>query len=195
VLLRKLVVIAVPFSWIVEPLANAVPDTCRLTEDAPCVRLLGEIEVIVGSGTGLTENWNGTEDAALGAGLDTTMVLVPVAVRSEAGMVAMICVAVWLTIVSWVELNFIVAPDAKFCPVAETLIGPVLTMALDGLTRERVGGMGLMVNAREFDVSDSGVGSTTVTDAAPVTVRLAAGTVATSWVAEFKTVVSDTPLN
>jgi hypothetical protein len=98
-------------------------------------------------------------------------------------------------IVSFVEPNETVAPVAKFCPKRLTASGPVLTIALEGLAEVTLGGTGLTVKVRAFETKDRGLGSTTVTGSAPVDVRLAAGTVATSCVAEVTTVVSDTPFN
>ena len=53
----------------------------------------------------------------------------------------------------------------------------------------------MTVKVSAFDTNESGLGSTTVTESDPVEVRLAAGIVATSWVAELTTVVRDTPFN
>jgi hypothetical protein len=97
--------------------------------------------------------------------------------------------------VSFVEPKETVAPVAKFCPIRRIDSGPVLTIALEGLAAVTLGGTGLTVKVSAFETNDRGLGSTTVTGSAPVDVRLAAGTVATSCVAEVKTVVSDTPFN
>ena len=82
-----MVVMAVPFNWIVAPETNACPVTCKLTAVAPAVTLVGVIEVIDATGTGLTVNMNGVEVAALGEGFETVMEKVPVAVSNEAGIV------------------------------------------------------------------------------------------------------------
>lgn len=162
---------------------------------APAVTLFGLSEEMVATGTGLTVNMMGIDVAAFGEGFETVMGNVPVAVSRAAGIVACICVGDWLVMVNFVEPKVIAAPVAKFCPATVIAIGLVLTIALVGLIKVIVGGMGLTVKGSGFDDRDSGEGSTTVTDAAPVMVKLAAGTVATSCVAEFKTVVRDTPLN
>lgn len=51
-LLRKLVVTAVPLSWIVDPETNACPLTCRENAAAPAITLDGLSEVMLATGTG-----------------------------------------------------------------------------------------------------------------------------------------------
>jgi len=118
---------------------------------------------------------------------------VPVVLSSEVGMVALIVVDEITVDVRVVDPNDTLAPAAKFPPESTTFTGPDPTIAVLGEIPLITGGTGITLNATAPDVRDKGDGSTTVIWAVPAPETFAAGTVATSSVAELTTVVSATP--
>ena len=114
--LTNVVVSGVPPHNTTVPLTKLTPVAVMVKPASPAVAELGEIEVTPGEGL-FTVNVAAVEVPPPGAGLNTVMEIVAVAVRSLAGTAALSEVALTKLVVSEVPFQFTNEPLTKFVPV------------------------------------------------------------------------------
>ena len=140
--LTNVVVIAAPLKSAVDPLMKFVPVRVMLVAPAPAVVELGLMLVSVGAGfvaAGLTVKVCAAEVPPPGAAVNTVMLSLAAAVRSEAGMVAVNWVALTNVVVIAAPLKSAVDPLMKFVPVRVMLVAPAPAVVELGLTLVSVG--------------------------------------------------------
>ena len=187
-LLTKVVVKIKLFQCTFEPETKFDPLTVSVKPGPPAVALLGEIELIAGTGL-LTVNVLGADVPPPGPGFVTVTWIVPAVAMSAAEIAA----------VSWVLLENVVVRAAPFQFTTEVVTkpepftvsvkpGPPAVALLGEM--EVTFGLGLLiVNVSEFDAPPPGGGFVTITVTVPAVVRSEVRICAVTWTLLTKVVV------
>jgi hypothetical protein len=149
VALTNVVVLAAPLKFTAEEALKFVPFTVSVNAAPPAIALVGEIEVVVGTGL-LTGKFRGAEGPPPGAGLLTMTGKDPAAVMSAAVTAMVTWVAETNVTVLAAPLNVPVAPLTKFVPLMVNVKAAPPAVALAG-ENEVIVGTGLLpaaVNVR-----------------------------------------------
>jgi len=188
VLLTKVVVKTKLFQCTFEPETKFDPLTVSVKPGPPAVALLGEIELIAGTGL-LTVNILGADVPPPGPGFVTVTWIVPAVAMSAAEIAA----------VSWVLLENVVVRGDPFQFTTEVVTkpepftvsvkpGPPAVALLGEM--EVTFGLGLLiVNVSEFDGPPPGGGFVTITGTVPAVTRSVAGILAVTWTLLTKVVL------
>jgi hypothetical protein len=171
-----------------------VPFTVSVKAAPPVVALVGDIEVIVGTGL-FIGNVSAPDVPPPGLGLVTVIFAVPEFVISVAGTWAVSCVALAKLVVSAVPFQFTTAPLTKLLPFTVSVNAAPPTNALAGESEETIGAVLLIAKVTGADVPPPGAGLVTVMLADPALAISLAGTWAVSWLALAKVVVSAVPFH
>src|ERR1700680_1851355 len=115
VALTKVVVLAVPLKFTTEEATKLVPFTVRVNAAPPADALVGESEVIVGTGL-LTANGELADVPPPGAGFVTVTLNDPAVAISVAVIAAVICEALTKVVGAAVPLKFTTDDELKFEP-------------------------------------------------------------------------------
>jgi hypothetical protein len=172
--LENVVVRGDPFQCTFEPETKLEPFTVRVKAGPPAVALLGEIELIAGTGL-LTVNVFEADVPPPGPRFVTVTLIVPAVAMSAAEIAA----------VSWVRLEKVVVRAAPFQLTTEVVTKPEPftvsvkagwpAVALAGEIEVTVGLGLLIVNVIEFDAPPPGGGFVTITGTVPPVARSVAG--------------------
>jgi xanthosine utilization system XapX-like protein len=142
VALTKVVALAAPLKFTTDEELKFVPFTVSVKPAPPAVALVGEIDVVVGTGL-LTGKFMGAEGPPPGAGLLTMTGKDPAAAMSAAVTAMVTCVAETNVMVLAVPLKVPVAPLTKFVPLMVSVKPAPPAVALVG-ENEVIVGTGLL---------------------------------------------------
>jgi hypothetical protein len=162
VALTKVVVFAVPLKFTTEEATKLVPFTVRVKAAPPADALVGDSEVIVGTGL-LTANGELADVPPPGAGFVTVTLNDPAVAISAPVIAAVICEALTKVVAAAVPLKFTTDDELKFEPftVRVNAVPPAKALVGDS---EVIAGNGLFtVNGELADVPPPGAGFVTVT--------------------------------
>jgi hypothetical protein len=162
VALTKVVVLAAPLKFTTEVATKLVPFTVRVKAAPPADALVGDSEVIVGTGL-LTANGELADVPPPGAGFVTVTLNDPAVAISVPVIAAVICEALTKVVAAAVPLKFTTDDELKFEPftVRVNAVPPAKALVGDS---EVIAGNGLFtVNGELADVPPPGAGFVTVT--------------------------------
>jgi hypothetical protein len=166
VALTKVVVLAVPLKFTTEEATKLVPFTVRVKAAPPTDALVGESEVMVGTGL-LTANGELPDVPPPGAGFVTVTLNDPAVAISAAVIAAVICEALTKVVVAAVPLKFTTDDELKFEPFTVKVNAIPPAKALVGDSEVIVGNGLFTVNGELADVPPPGAGFVTVTLSVP----------------------------
>jgi hypothetical protein len=179
----------------VDDATKFVPFTVSVKLDPPARVDVGLIEIVVGTGlvATVTVNVCAFDVPPPGAGFTTATRAVPVALTSDARMVAVRVVLETKVVDRGEPFQFTTEVDTKFVPFT-VIVKSELPAEVEVGEIEVVVGMGfVIVNVSAFDVPPPGAGVTTVIEAVPAVAISDAGTIAVNSLEEMNTVESRTP--
>jgi hypothetical protein len=153
------------------------PVTTREKAGPPAVALVGEMEVVAGTGL-VTLKLTAVEVPPPGAGFVTVTGKEPAVAMSVAVMDAVMAVELMNVVALALPLKLTTAPLTKPVPVTLNMNAPLPTLAEVGLRIVTVGAGLLMVNDKFPDVPPPGAGFMTVTFTVPAVRMAEAGMVA-----------------
>jgi len=173
-----------PFHCTCDAATNPLPVTVRVSALDPTPAEAGRIDAITGRGFGVTENEIPAEVPPPGVGLTIVMVSEPVAVRSEAGIAAVNCVALTNVVARFDPLHCTCDPATNPLPFNVSVKALELIAAEGGWMALNTGtGLAVMVKETPPAVPPPGSGFATVTVADPAAATSAAAIAAVNWVA------------
>jgi hypothetical protein len=191
--LTNVVVVAVPLKFTTEDGTKLVPFTVSVKAAVPAVALVGEIEVMVGTGL-LTANGEAPDVPPPGAGFVTVTLNVPAVAISATVIAAVNCVALTKVVVVAVPLKVTTEEELKFAPFTVKVNADPPARANVGES-ELIAGNGLLtVNEELADVPPPGAGLVTVTPRVPAVAMSGAVIGAVTCVASTNVVVLGVPL-
>lgn len=193
VALTNVVVLAFPLKLTTAPETKFVPLTVRENATPPTVALLGERDVMAGTGL-FTLNGEFPDAPPPGVGFVTDTLKVPAVAISPAVIAAVTCVALTNVVVLAFPLKLTTAPETKLVPLTVNVNAAPPVIALVGES-DVIAGTGLFtVNVEIPEVPPPGARFVTVTLSVPAAAMSAAAIEAVICVALTKVVVLAAPL-
>jgi hypothetical protein len=176
VVLTNVVVLAFPLKLTTAPETKFVPFTVNVNAAPPTTALLGERDVMAGTGL-FTANEEFPDAPPPGTGFATDTLKAPAVAMSPAVIAAVTCVALTNVVVLALPLKLTTAPETKFVPFTVNVNAAPPVIALAGES-EVIAGTGLFtVNVEIPEIPPPGARFVTVTLNVPA-VAMSAGVIA-----------------